>query len=157
MDRTPQGMQALDRLMLKHARHLPELMGMAGGRMLGYWSTTVVASPALAAATVICTTPVYTPPVDYDNVILVGWAAFTVGTSGVSGTLKIVEGTTTSGTLVASSGACTVSAGDLYALTCVGVDTLNTVNNFQHSLTLTIGSGAAASTVSAVALFALCL
>lgn len=117
------------------------------------WTTTVDGSPALAAETVIAhlTIP---ENLDVASVVrLEGWAAFTVGTSGVSGQLRIRQ-TSTSGTVVANSGALTMTAGDLYAPVILGLDA-SPGNGQYYVLTLQVASGAAASTVSAVGFGAL--
>src|SRR6266702_7052871 len=67
-------------------------------------TTTVVASPALAAETIIAQTAPITNISVVSGVILMGWAAYTVGTSGTAVTFKIRQ-TNVSGTIVASSGA----------------------------------------------------
>src|SRR5579871_5484848 len=102
--------QDVDREALEKALRLPVARMMGGSRMLGYFSTTVAASPALAAETVICTTQPFNPPVDADIVFVVGWASFTIGTAGVSSDLRIRYGNSTSGTLIADSGALSQTA-----------------------------------------------
>jgi hypothetical protein len=130
---------------------------MGVSRMLAYYSTTVLGSPALAAETAIVTTPGFTPPSDTDAVLLFGWIAFTVGTSGVSARARIRQGSGLTGTTVGDTGLTTVVAANLVTIPLQAVDTPGIVNNFQYTLSLIIGSGAAASTVSQAALFALCL
>jgi len=146
----------LDRFLLEHAAFLPRVLASAGSRMLGYFGNTVAASPAAGSETVICSTNPFVPNANYDIVFLVGVANFTVGTNGVSGRLQIRRGTTTGGTSVADTGATTQVATHLTQLFAIGVDTLSNVNNQQYSLTLTIGSGSAASTVSSAAILAFC-
>lgn len=113
-------------------------------------TTTVVASPALAAETIIATVTIPNNIAIASGVRVYGWAAFTVGTSGISATLQIRR-TNVTGSVVASSGAVTVVATDLYALPVLGFDAAAPPGTV-YKLTLTIGSGAAASTVSAVLL-----
>ena len=113
-------------------------------------STAVVTSPALAAETIIASVTIPNNIQVASGVRLYGWAAFTVGTGGVSATLKLRQ-TSTSGATVVSSGALTVVATDLYAIPIMGFDTAPAQGQV-YKLTLTIGSGAAASTVSAVLL-----
>lgn len=111
-------------------------------------STTVVASPALAAETIIGSVTLPSGLTYASGVILRGWAAYTVGTSGVSVTLKIRQ-TSVSGTTIATTGLTTATAADLYALTIDGFDTAP--GDAQvYKFTMTVGSGAAASTVSAL-------
>ena len=113
--------------------------------------TTVDASPSAGSETVIATLTLS----DFGDLAVVkgievyGWAAFTVGTSGVSANLKIRQ-TNVSGTTIVASGATTVSATNLKALAVAGFDA--GVGASSYALTLTIGSGAAASTVSALML-----
>ena len=149
--------QDFDEWVLQHAKRLPALLSMGVSRFLGAFSTTVVASPALAADTIICSTATFNPPTDTCTVLLIGFAAFTVGTSGVSARMRIRQGTATSGTAVGDTGATTQVAANLTELFVMGTDTPGTVNAFQYSLSLIIGSGAAASAVSNVALFAICI
>jgi hypothetical protein len=110
---------------------------------------TVDASPALAAETVIATLTL----ADFGNiavtsgVFLEGWAAFTVGTSGVTATMRLRQ-TNVAGSVVASTGALTVVAGNLVTVSVNGFDAAPGIA--AYALTLTIGSGAAASTVSAL-------
>lgn len=115
-------------------------------------STAVVGSPALAAETIVASVTIPSDLQAFSGVLLIGWAAFTVGTSGASAQL-IIRQTGTSGTAVADSGAVTVAAGDLYGPTIVGFDTAPAAGQV-YKLTLTIASGAAESTVSAVGLTA---
>ena len=117
-------------------------------------SGTVAASPSAAAETTICTLTVGPNLAVGLGVLLVGYAAFTVGTSGVSVNLKLRQ-TDTSGTTVKATGAVTFTAGNLGALTVVGLDTGPVLPNQVYVLTMTVASGAAASTVSAAELVAL--
>lgn len=116
-------------------------------------SKTIVASPALAAETTICTVTIGSNASVINGVILLGWCAFTVGTSGVSANLKIRQ-TGTSGTTISATGATTVTATNLWETGCQGVD-LTPLAAGVYVLTLTIGSGGAASTVSGVQLLAI--
>lgn len=116
-------------------------------------SNTVVASPALAAETIIASITLPLNVQSFQAVELVGWVAYTVGTSGVSAELKIRQ-TDTSGTVIADSGATFSTATHLEARDVIGMDTTPGAGQV-YKLTLTIGSGAAVSTVSAVYLRAL--
>lgn len=111
-------------------------------------STTVVASPALAAETIICTVTVPNNIQVLSGVKLNGWAAFTMGTSGVSCQLRIRR-TNVTGTVAVNGGAVTGVAAALYSPTINGYDT-GGVAGTVYNLTMQIASGAAASTVSAV-------
>lgn len=117
---------------------------------------TVDASPALAAETVIATLTLsrFSDLAVVSGIDLSGWAAFTVGTSGASAALRVRQ-TNVSGTVVASTGATTggISAGNLVELDVEGFDATPGVATYV--LTLQIGSGAGASTVSALKLRAI--
>jgi len=112
---------------------------------------TVAASPALAAETIIGTLNItgFGDTSVVSGIQFDGWAAFTVGTSGVSATLRIRQ-TNASGTVVATTGALTVTAANLVQINVQGFDAAPGVG--VYVLTLQIGSGAAASTVSALSL-----
>lgn len=116
-------------------------------------TTTVAASPALAAETIIGTLTLanFSELAVTKGVQLNGWAAFTVGTSGTAVTLRIRQ-TNVTGTVIASSGATTagIAAGNLATLDVQGADTGAGVS--VYVLTMQVTAGAAASTVSALSL-----
>lgn len=115
---------------------------------------TVDASPADATETVIATLNIG-PDLNVGlGVLLIGYLAWTVGTAGVSGNVRLRRDSVT-GTVVKASGATTRTAAELVHDTIVGVDTGATLPNEVYVLTLTVGSASAASTVSAVELFGL--
>lgn len=116
-------------------------------------STTVVGSPALAAETTVATVSIPSNVTLGLGVLLFGFVAFTVGTSGVSATVQIRR-TNTGGTAIVTSGATTVVAANLIARDVLGLDTGPTLPGQVYVLDLTIGSGGAVSTVSSVALIA---
>lgn len=118
------------------------------------YSTTVAASPSAGTETTIATVTVSSAVAVETGVVLFGYCGFTAGTSGVSATLKLRQ-TGTSGSTVASTGATTVVAASLYERAVMGVDTAAVLPGQVYVLTLLIGSGAAASTVSSVFLGAL--
>jgi hypothetical protein len=133
--------------------------GAAGLDLSGRFvqSTTVVASPALAAETIIAslTIPNFSSLGLASGMWLSGWAAYTVGTSGTAVTFRLRQ-TNVAGTVVASSGALTGSqhgAGILSADDINGFDASPGVATYV--LTMQVTAGAAASTVSAVFLSAL--
>lgn len=109
---------------------------------------TVAASPSAGTETTIATLTL----ANFNDIALVsgirleGWAAFTVGTNGVTANLKIRQ-TSSSGTTVVASGATTVTAANLLEMSVKGLDAIPGVG--VYVLTLLIGSGSAASTVSA--------
>lgn len=115
-------------------------------------SSTIAASPAAATITAICslTFPNFATVAIATGVQLEGWVAFTVGTSGVSAKLDIRQ-TGTGGAVIATTGATTVAAGNLVSLAVQGLDTAPLTAGVWV-LALTIGSGAATSTVSATQL-----
>lgn len=117
-------------------------------------TTTVVGSPAAAAETIVAQLPQLGDLSKAAGVELIGWCAYTVGTSGVSGRLRIRQ-TNVAGAVVADSGALTVAATNLVAPAIEGIDTAAVLPGQVYVLTLQVGSGAAASTVSAVYLRAL--
>jgi hypothetical protein len=119
-------------------------------------SSGVVASPAAAAETIIATVTVAELESIAVGIILLAWAAFTVGTSGTAIRLRLRR-TNVAGAVVADSGALTggVAAAALVAPSILGIDAGPTLPNQVYVLTLTVTGGAAASTVSAVGLTAI--
>lgn len=120
-------------------------------------TTTVAASPAAAAETVIATLTL----ADFAGIPLAsgidlsGWAAYTVGTSGTAVQFRIRQ-TNVSGTIVGNTGALTGSqhgAAILSADDCEGFDTAPGVG--VYVLTMQVTAAAAPSTVSAVKLRAI--
>ena len=121
-------------------------------------NNTVTASPATAAETVVCTIPaIQSAVVQGSGVLVAAQIAYTVGTSGVSARYRIRQGTTAgSGTVVFDSGICTAgtSATNLVIENIIGFDTAATLPGQAYCLTLTVGSAAATSTVSAAVMSA---
>jgi hypothetical protein len=116
-------------------------------------STAIVASPTANAETIVASMTLPSGVAVESGVRLIGWVAFTAGTSGVSANVRIRQ-TSVTGTAIVASGALTVVAADLYAFSVFGFDTAPPSPGV-YKLTLTIGSGGATSTVSAVYLAAL--
>lgn len=119
-------------------------------------TTTVVASPSAAAETIIAnlTIPLFGDTTIMSGVLLQGWAAYTVGTSGTAVTFRVRQ-TNVSGTVVVSTGALTGSqhgAGILSADDISGFDAAPGVG--VYCMTMQVTAGAATSTVSAVCLTA---
>jgi hypothetical protein len=116
-------------------------------------SQTVVASPAAATETIIAT---LTVPVirDDQEVHIDGWCGYTAGTNGVTGQLKIRR-TDASGSTKATGPAKTIVATQVYDASIAAKDAPGAVVNQVYVMTLTVGSGSATSTVSAVNLRAL--
>ena len=123
-------------------------------------TTTVVASPAAAAETIIASLTIADDLIIVKGILLSGWAAYTVGTSGTAVQLRIRQ-TNVSGTVVGNTGALTGSqhgAAILSADDVNGFDTTPvTLPGGIYVLTMQVTAGAAASTVSAVWLAALVL
>jgi hypothetical protein len=119
-------------------------------------STTVVASPAAGAETIIASVTVPGGLSYATGVFLVAWAAFTVGTDAVSVNLKIRQ-TDVAGATIAATGATNegvTAATQLGTRAVWGLDTAPTAGGI-YKATLTMGSGSAPSTVSAVFLGAI--
>lgn len=116
-------------------------------------SEAVAGSPALAAETIICTLAVQGDLSTALGVVLIGWATYTVGTSGTAVTFKIRQ-TDTAGTVVTTSGAETATAASLASKTIMGVDDGQVAARQVYVLTMTVTAGAAVSTVSAATLLA---
>ena len=117
-------------------------------------STAITGSPAAASETIVCTLTIGENVSLQKAVYLFGSVAFTVGTNGVSANLKIRQ-TDTSGTTLWASGATTVTAANLWEMQGLAVDTAAALPGQVYVITLTIGSGSAASTVSAACLIGL--
>lgn len=118
-------------------------------------STTVSASPAAAAETTIATITVPGNLTIVTGVILFGFAAFTVGTSGTATRLRIRQ-TSTAGATIADTGATTggIAAAALVDMNVSGTDAAPLAAGV-YVLTLTVTAGSAASTVSATHLVAI--
>ena len=116
----------------------------------------MVASPAAAAETIIASITLTGDVAVQRSVIIRGFAAFTVGTSGTAVQLRIRQ-TNVSGTIVGNSGALTggIAAAALVVENVVGVDASPSNTGQVYVLTLQVTSGSAPSTVSAVELDAL--
>lgn len=117
-------------------------------------SSAVAGSPALAAITSVCavTVPNFAGIQVVSGVQLEGWVAFTVGTSGVTAKLDIRQ-TGVAGAVIATTGLLTVVAANLVTFAVQGIDTAPLAAGVWI-MALTIGSGAAVSTVSAAQLSA---
>ncbi len=119
-------------------------------------STTVVASPAAAAETIIASLTLAGNLSVKTGVLLTGWAAYTVGTNGTAVQLRLRQ-TAVAGTLVAASGALTGSQHGAAILTVDDIQGLDASPVFPgqvYVLTMQVTAGSAASTVSAVFLSA---
>lgn len=112
-------------------------------------SATVTGSPAAASETIVATAPGVGDVAVGLGVLIIAYAAVTVGTSGTAVTWRIRQ-TDASGTVIKSSGPKTATAANLIDELIVGVDTSPVLPNQVYVLTLTVTAGAGASTVSAV-------
>lgn len=120
-------------------------------------SAVVVASPAAAAETIIASITIPGDIFVTTGVYLVGFAAFTVGTNGTAANLRIRR-TDASGTVVVTTGATTggIAATNLVDMSVAGLNASPAAAQV-YVMTLTVTAGSAASTVSAVSLFALAI
>lgn len=119
-------------------------------------STTVVASPTDNAETIIASVTVPGGLPYATGVIVVAFAAFTVGTSGTAVNLRIRQ-TDVAGAIKAATGAINegvTAATQLGERTVFGFD-LAPADGQIYKATLTVTGGAAASAVSAVFLGAI--
>lgn len=123
-----------------------------------YQSSVIVGSPALAAETIICQVTATENEQVAVGVFLFGSMAYTVGTSGTSARYRLRQ-TGLAGNVIYDSGATTagIAATNLVTQMVCGVDTASVLPNQIYVLTLQVGAGAAASTVSATNLLALVL
>lgn len=128
-----------------------------GVRLASVFTSTIIASPATNAETVVATTGAINLAVDNAPVILVAFIEITIGTSGVLLTLRLRRGTTTGGTLINVGNGATVVATNVVRHSIVYVDTPGAGAGLQYSLTAQVGSGAATSTVGDVGLLAMVL
>lgn len=116
-------------------------------------TSTVVASPTDSTETIIASLTI----ADFGNLEVIsgvrlhGFAAFTVGTNGVTANLRIRQ-TNASGTIVKATGGVIAVATNLLAMNVLGLDAAPGIKTYV--LTLTVGSASAGSTVSAVHLAA---
>jgi hypothetical protein len=119
-----------------------------------FTSTTVVGSPADATETIVCSVTVTGDIAAIFGVIILGFAAFTVGTNGVS-VLAQIRQTNAAGTSKGSTGAVTATAANLSMRELIAIDTAPVLPGQVYVMTLTVASGSAASTVSQARLVAL--
>jgi hypothetical protein len=116
-------------------------------------TSTVVASPTDSTETIIASLTI----VDFGNLEVIsgvrlhGFAAFTVGTNGVTANLRIRQ-TNASGTIVKATGGVIAVATNLLAMNVLGLDAAPGIKTYV--MTLTVGSASAGSAVSAVHLSA---
>lgn len=128
-----------------------------GYRLGSAQTKTIIASPALAAETIVATTGPVNPPVDTALILLFWFAELTIGTSGTALNIRIRRGTALTDTLINVGQARTVAAGNLISLCGQYFDTPGAVAEVQYSLTAQVTAGAAASTFTDVFMMALAL
>lgn len=119
-------------------------------------SATVTGSPAAAAETIVATSPAAGDLQLGIGILILAFAAVTVGTNGTALTWRIRQ-TDASGTIVKSSGAKTAVAANLTDEVIAGFDTAPAASGQVYVLTLTVTAGSAASTVSAVEIVTLAI
>lgn len=112
-------------------------------------TSTIVASPAAAAETIIASLLVPDSISVQVGVFVEGYAAFLIGTSGTAARMRIRQ-TNMAGTVVADTDAVTggIAAGNKVTLSVNGTDAAPVLPGQVYVLTLTITAGAAASTVA---------
>jgi hypothetical protein len=116
-------------------------------------TSTIAGSPATNEEKIIATLTL----ADFGNLTVMsgirlhGFAAFTVGTNGVSANLRIRQ-TNAAGAVVVATGGVIAVATNLLAMNALGFDAAPGIG--VYVLTLQIGSGSAGSTVSALHLSA---
>jgi len=117
-------------------------------------NSTVTASPATNAETVVATIPAISSAVVTSVGVLLNFTlAFTVGTSGTAVQYRIRTGIVAgAGSVLFNSGATTggIAAGNLILQDVSALDTAPTLPGASYCVTLTVTGGAATSTVSAV-------
>ena len=118
------------------------------------FSSTVVASPALNAETIIGQITLAKDVALQSGIVLYAYAAYLVGASGSAVQFRIRR-TDVAGTAVKATGALNVTAADLRTVSLVAVDTGISPLNAVYCLTMIVTAGGAESTVSAVTLAAL--
>ncbi len=111
-------------------------------------NATVVASPTVDAEVIIASITVQ-GNLSTAGIMVIGFAAYTVGTAGVSVNLRLRK-TDASGSVLKATGATTAVAADLGSMSVVGFDTAPTLPAQVYVMTMTVVSANAGSTVSAV-------
>jgi hypothetical protein len=129
------------------------------GVRLGSVFTNTLTNAALTTSTetIIATLPPINIAVDNALINLFWYLAVTIGTAGVSMTVRLRRGTTTGGTLVNVAVAATVAAASVYVFNGNYADTPGICAEQQYVLTGQVGSATANSTLSDVAFMAMCL
>lgn len=111
-------------------------------------NTTVVASPTTNAETVVLVSNAVQTDGPGRTIALSGIVNVTAGTSGVAAVLKVRRGNGTGGTEVGTVTTDTIVATDKYTIPFNIIDAPGDVDSMVYSVTLTITSGAATTTVN---------
>lgn len=114
---------------------------------------TVAASPTDATETVVASLTIPDDIAIGKGILLTGYIAYTVGTNGTSGRVR-VRRASVAGTTIRDSGALTRTAAQLVESPIQIFDTGGSLPNQVYVVTLTVGAATAGSTVSAVELVA---
>lgn len=117
-------------------------------------TAAVVGSPPDGTETIIASVTLNQDIAITTGVLLLGWAAFTAGTNAIGGRLRLKR-TDAAGATVKDAGAVTVVATKLYSPDIIAFDAFQAAPGQIYVMTLTMASGSAESTVSAVSLIAL--
>lgn len=131
---------------------------MGISRLLVATSTTLAtASLTNATETAVVTSPPLSPGVDGNAFLILASFDCTIGTAGVSVLLKLRRGATAAGTTIYTGLALTAVAADLRQFFAMMVDTPGIIAGQQWTLTGTVASASAVSTINAacIAVFAL--
>lgn len=125
---------------------------------IGYtFTSTVAGSPAAAAETVIATVGPISPSIDGASILLIGWFNFLMGTSGTGYNLRIRQGSTVTGTVIAQYTSIVVlAAANAHSPSIFAVDSAAGAEQL-YSLTLTCNAASATSTVQSVFFACMCL
>lgn len=127
-------------------------MSVSSPRVLS--TNTIVASPALAAETVVAQLDGVATRGPGGAVILRGVVNIAAGTGASALYLRIRRGSTAAGTLVGTQTTSTVTASDTYTVPVEVIDNPGEVADQPYVLTAQLANATAASTVEAVSLTA---
>lgn len=121
-----------------------------GAQQIGvFTTTTIVASPAAAAETVVGQINNVSVDVPTRKLLLMAWILFTVGTNGTSANIRIRQ-TSLTGALVAQTGAYAAGfvAATPFPMFIGTTDIPGDVAGFTYVVTLQVTAGSAPSTLS---------
>ena len=133
------------------------VMNLGGGRLPFAFSNTSIANAALAAETVVVTTPPLNPGLDFSFILIFfQWTGAPIGTTGNGVTMQARRGTAVAGTLVlGGSPVFTVVAGNNFTGFAMWVDTPGAVAGQQYSGTISVNAATANSITGTAVLVAL--